>query len=103
MLNKAKMFDPIAETIDRFTEIIGFDRSAVYVFDYGADPLLSRGQTPRVSDGWTAVRAYLQDRSPANREALRAVLKPVAIAWQYTHDLPDPTRVPPDGYTLDSF
>src|SRR5580658_10230673 len=29
-------FDNIAGVIDRFTEIIGFDRFAVYVFDYGA-------------------------------------------------------------------
>jgi hypothetical protein len=29
-------FDWIATTIDRFTEVIGFDRYAVYVFDYGA-------------------------------------------------------------------
>src|SRR5262245_7697158 len=29
-------FDRIAETIDRFTEVVGFDRYAVYVFDYGA-------------------------------------------------------------------
>jgi pimeloyl-ACP methyl ester carboxylesterase len=28
-------FDNIAGVIDRFTEIIGFDRLAVYVFDYG--------------------------------------------------------------------
>ncbi len=29
-------FDNIAGVIDRFTEVIGFDRYAVYVFDYGA-------------------------------------------------------------------
>src|SRR6202045_4643233 len=29
-------FDNIAGVIDRFTEVIGFDRFAVYVFDYGA-------------------------------------------------------------------
>jgi pimeloyl-ACP methyl ester carboxylesterase len=29
-------FDRIAAIIDRFTEVIGFDRYAVYVFDYGA-------------------------------------------------------------------
>src|SRR6201996_8756442 len=29
-------FDSIADTIERFTEIVGFDRFAVYVFDYGA-------------------------------------------------------------------
>src|SRR5262252_5403462 len=29
-------FDNIASIIDRFTEVIGFDRYAIYVFDYGA-------------------------------------------------------------------
>ena len=29
-------FDNLAGVIDRFTEVIGFDRFAVYVFDYGA-------------------------------------------------------------------
>jgi len=29
-------FESIADTIERFTEIVGFDRFAVYVFDYGA-------------------------------------------------------------------
>jgi pimeloyl-ACP methyl ester carboxylesterase len=29
-------FDRIADTIDRFTETVGFDRYAIYVFDYGA-------------------------------------------------------------------
>ncbi len=29
-------FDNVAHVIDRFTEVIGFDRFAVYVFDYGA-------------------------------------------------------------------
>ena len=29
-------FDNIARSIDRFTEIIGLERFAVYVFDYGA-------------------------------------------------------------------
>src|SRR5271168_1078284 len=29
-------FDNIAGVIDRFTEVIGWDRFAIYVFDYGA-------------------------------------------------------------------
>ena len=29
-------FDNVAGVIDRFTEVVGFDRFAVYVFDYGA-------------------------------------------------------------------
>src|SRR5258708_15816814 len=29
-------FERVAETIVRFTEVVGFDRYALYVFDYGA-------------------------------------------------------------------
>src|SRR5262245_33048782 len=29
-------FESVAAVIDRFTEVIGFDRFAMYVFDYGA-------------------------------------------------------------------
>ncbi len=36
MPDRGHTFERIAETIDRFTEIVGFDRYAVYVFDYGA-------------------------------------------------------------------
>ena len=120
MPDKANTFDQIAATIDRFTETIGFDRYAVYVFDYGAPTgfrlavkhpdritaIISQNGNAYeegLSDGWTPIRAYWQDRSAANREALRAFLKPETTVWQYTHGVPDPTRVSPDGYTLDNF
>src|SRR5215467_11781159 len=32
----AYTFDRLAKTIDRFTQIIGLERYAIYVFDYGA-------------------------------------------------------------------
>ncbi|MDR3409222.1 MAG: alpha/beta fold hydrolase, partial [Methylovirgula sp.] len=32
----AYSFDHLAEVIDRFTEVIGLKRFAIYVFDYGA-------------------------------------------------------------------
>src|SRR5579885_1352007 len=35
-IERGATFDQIALRIDRFTEVIGFDRYAVYVFDYGA-------------------------------------------------------------------
>ena len=56
-----------------------------------------------LSDGWNPIRAYWQDPSPANREALRAFLTPETTLWQYTHGVPDPTAVSPDGYSLDNF
>ena len=120
MPHKANTFDQIAETIDRFTETIGFDRYAVYVFDYGAPTgfrlavkhpdritaIISQNGNAYeegLSEGWNPIRAYWQDASPANRETLRAFLKPETTVWQYTHGASDPTSVSPDGYTLDNF
>jgi pimeloyl-ACP methyl ester carboxylesterase len=120
MPDKGNTFARIAETIDRFTEVVGFDRYAVYVFDYGAPTgfrlavkhperitaIISQdgnAYEEGLSDGWKPIRAYWQDASPANREAIRAFLKPETTVWQYTHGVPDPTLVSPDGYTLDNF
>jgi pimeloyl-ACP methyl ester carboxylesterase len=113
-------FEKIADTISRFTEVVGFDRFAVYVFDYGAPTgfrlalkhpqritaLISQNGNAYeegLSEGWNPIRAYWQDASPANREALRAFLKPETTIWQYTHGVPDPSMVSPDGYSLDNF
>jgi pimeloyl-ACP methyl ester carboxylesterase len=120
MPGRGYTFDRIAEKIDRFTEVVGFDRYAVYVFDYGAPTgfrlavrhpdritaIISQNGNAYVeglSDGWNPIRAYWQDASPANREALRAFLKPETTAWQYTHGVPDATKVSPDGYSLDNY
>lgn len=120
MPDRGSTFDRIADTIDRFTEIVGLDRYAVYVFDYGAPTgfRLAMKHPDRItaiisqngnayeeglSDGWTPIRAYWEDASPANREALRAFLKPETTIWQYTHGVADPTAVSPDGYSLDNF
>jgi pimeloyl-ACP methyl ester carboxylesterase len=113
-------FNNIAGVIDRFTEVIGFDRFAVYVFDYGAPTgfrlavrhperitaIISQNGNAYeegLSDGWTPIRAYWQDPSPANRKALRAFLTPETTRWQYTHGVPDHTMVSPDGQNLDNF
>ena len=113
-------FDRLAGVIDRFTEVIGLTRFAIYVFDYGAPTgfriavkhperitaLISQNGNAYeegLSDGWTPIRAYWEDPSPANRTALRAFLKPETTIWQYTHGVPDATSVAPDGYALDNF
>jgi pimeloyl-ACP methyl ester carboxylesterase len=120
MPGRGYTFDRIAATIDRFTEIVGFDRYAIYVFDYGAPTgfrlavkhpdritaIISQNGNAYeegLSDGWSPIRAYWQDASPANREALRAMLTPETTIWQYTHGVSDATRVSPDGYSLDNF
>ena len=113
-------FDRIARAIDRFTEVIGLGRFAIYVFDYGAPTgfrlavrhperitaIISQNGNAYVeglSDGWNPIRAYWQDPSEANRTALRAFLSPETTVWQYTHGVPDTTLVSPDGYSLDNF
>ncbi len=117
---KRNTFDQLADTIDRFTEVIGFDRYAVYVFDYGAPAgfrlavkhpdritaIISQNGNAYeegLSDGWNPIRAYWQDASQTNRDALRAFLKPETTVWQYTHGVSDTTAVSPDGYSLDNF
>jgi pimeloyl-ACP methyl ester carboxylesterase len=113
-------FDNIARVVDRFTEVIGFDRFAVYVFDYGAPTgfRLAARHPERItaiisqngnayeeglSEGWSPIKAYWQDPSPANRKALRTLLTPETTRWQYTHGVVDQTAVSPDGYSLDSY
>ncbi|RYC28685.1 alpha/beta hydrolase, partial [Lichenibacterium minor] len=55
-----------------------------------------------LSEGWAPWRAYWADPSPTRREACRASLTPDAIReGQYLHGA-DPSRMSPDGYTLDS-
>jgi pimeloyl-ACP methyl ester carboxylesterase len=113
-------FDNLAKVIDRFTEVIDFDRFAVYVFDYGAPTgfrlavnhperiaaLISQNGNAYVeglSEGWNPIRAYWDDPSEPNRTNLRKFLAPGTTEWQYTHGVADPTRVSPDGYSLDNF
>jgi len=113
-------FDNIARLIDRFTEVVGFDSFALYVFDYGAPTgfRLAMWHPERIvaiisqngnaykeglSDGWNPIRAYWEDPSAANRNALRTFLAPETTRWQYTQGVPDSARVSPDGMSLDNF
>jgi pimeloyl-ACP methyl ester carboxylesterase len=116
----AYTFENIANVIDRFTEVIGLRRFAIYVFDYGApvgfrlavrhpDRLIAivsqngNAYEEGLTEGWNPIRAYWQEPSLSNREALRSFLAPDTTRWQYTHGVPDVTAVSPDGYSLDNF
>ena len=112
-------FDRVADVIDRFTEVIGLKRFAIYVFDYGAPTgfRIAARHPDRItaivsqngnayeeglSDGWTPIRAYWQDPSQANRDALRAFLAPDTTRWQYSHGVADASAISPDGWSLDN-
>src|SRR6201994_1307273 len=95
-------FDNIARVIERFTEAIGFDRFAMYVFDYGAPTgfrlavrhperitaIISQNGNAYeegLSDGWNPIKAYWQNPNEKNRAALRDFIAPESVKWQYTH------------------
>jgi pimeloyl-ACP methyl ester carboxylesterase len=113
-------FDNIARVIGRFTEVVGLNQFAIYVFDYGAPTgfRIALSHPERItaiisqngnayeeglSAGWDPIRAYWQEPSAANRAALRAFLKPETTIWQYTHGASDASTISPDGYSLDEF
>ena len=112
-------FEHLAQVIGKFTEVIGLDRYAIYVFDYGA-PVglrLALAHPERItaiisqngnayeeglSEGWNPIQKYWKEPTTENRLALREFLKPEATQWQYQHGVPDTTLVAPEAYALDS-
>jgi pimeloyl-ACP methyl ester carboxylesterase len=112
-------FDALTDVLDGFTDAVGFDRYAVYVFDYGAPTgfrlavrhperitaiITQNGNAYEegLSDGWNPIQAYWKEPTQANRDAIRSLVQPETTIWQYTHGVPDPALVSPDGYTLDN-
>lgn len=114
----AYTFDRLAEMIEHFTEAVGLDRYALYVFDYGA-PVgfrLASAHPERItalisqngnaykeglSEGWNPIQRYWQDPTSTNRTALRDFLKRETTKFQYTHGVADVMLVAPEAYTLD--
>jgi pimeloyl-ACP methyl ester carboxylesterase len=112
-------FENLTKAIDSFTQSIGLERFAIYVFDYGA-PVgfrLALARPERItaiisqngnayleglSQGWNPIQKYWKEPTPENRAALRDFLKPEATKWQYVHGVPDESRVAPESYELDS-
>jgi pimeloyl-ACP methyl ester carboxylesterase len=87
-------FDQITETIDRFTEVIGFDRYAVYVFDYGAPTgfRLAVKHPERI----TAIisqngNAYKEGLSDLNDVADQLIARHKGRAWSASARLPQIT------------
>lgn len=112
-------FGNLAKIVDTFTRVIGLDRFAIYVFDYGAPvgfrlalahpeqitAIISQNGNAYeegLSDGWSPIQKYWREPSAENRAALRAFLTPETTKWQYVHGVADETLVAPESYLLDS-
>ena len=114
-------FDALGQTLTQFVEALGLESYALYVFDYGAPAglRLALNHPERVTgfisqngnayleglgDAWAPIRAYWQDASAENRQAVNdAVLNLAGIRWQYLHGVPDPERVAPETWHLDAL
>jgi pimeloyl-ACP methyl ester carboxylesterase len=112
-------FETLANTIDRFTEMMDVNSYAMYVFDYGAPigfrlalahpekitAIISQNGNAYeegLSQGWNPIRKYWQEPTAANRAALRNFLTPETTRWQYTHGVLDETLIAPESYQHDS-
>jgi pimeloyl-ACP methyl ester carboxylesterase len=116
----AYTFGGLAMTMDAFTQVLGLERYALYVFDYGAPTgfRLAMAHPERVtaivsqngnayqeglSDAWDPIRRYWSAPSRENRDAIRnSLLTYEGTRFQYVHGVPDPDMVPPESYTLDA-
>src|SRR5262249_48009659 len=113
-------FSNTANTIAQFIDHLGLKKFAIYIFDYGSpvglrvalqmpdriSAIISQNGNAYeggLSNGWDPIRAYWKDPSPSNRDALRVFLEPKTTTFQYTHGVPDPSVVSPDGRSLDDF
>jgi pimeloyl-ACP methyl ester carboxylesterase len=112
-------FENIAKVITKFTEVVGLDRFAIYVFDYGAPTgfRMALAHPERIkaiisqngnayeeglSEGWNPIQKYWKSPTEENRAALRAFLTPDSIKWQYTHGASDESLIAPESYSLDA-
>ena len=112
-------FENLAKVIGKFTETVGLERFAMYIFDYGA-PVglrLALAHPERItaiisqngnayeeglSEAWNPIQKYWTEPTEENRNALREFLTPEATQWQYTHGVADGSQIAPESYTLDS-
>jgi pimeloyl-ACP methyl ester carboxylesterase len=112
-------FQNLAKVIGSFTQTIGLNRFAIYVFDYGA-PVglrLALAHPERItaiisqngnayeeglSQGWNPIQKYWKEPTAENRAALRDFLTPESTKWQYLHGVQDTALVAPESYELDS-
>jgi pimeloyl-ACP methyl ester carboxylesterase len=113
-------FDALADTLEAFTDVLGLDHYAIYIFDYGAPTglRLAMRHPERVTaiisqngnayeeglgDAWGPIRTYWSAPTSENREVIRQnILNLEGTRWQYTHGVANPEGVPPESYTLDT-
>ena len=116
-LDGTTTFDRLADVIERFVEIVGLERYALYVFDFGApvgfrlatrhpdrvDALIvqnGNAYEAGIGPNLAGLAPYWEDRVAAE-PAVRGFLQLEATRSQYVEGVPDAGSVNPDLWTLD--
>ncbi|MFI2202545.1 alpha/beta fold hydrolase [Streptomyces sp. NPDC020192] len=113
-------FAELAAVTGEFTELLGLERYALYVQDYGA-PIglrLALAHPERVTaivtqngnaygeglgaEAWAPVLALIEKRTPETEAPVREIYTLDGVKWQYLHGVSDPTLVSPDAYEHDA-
>ena len=117
--NYTYTFDSLARSIEAFTDALALQRYALYIFDFGAPTglRLAVSRPERVTaifsqngnayeeglgETWAPLKQYWNDETAENREMVRKLLGADGIRFQYFHGVPNPERIAPEGYTLDT-
>lgn len=110
-------FDNLAQVIDAFTQVVGLNRYAMYVFDYGAPvgwrlavknpdritAIISQNGNAYeegLGSAWDEIRMAWKAPTAANRENLRKMYTLEMTKWQYTTGVKDQSVIAPESYLL---
>lgn len=111
-------FDHLASIVEQFVEKLKLESYSLYLMDYGApigfrlaskypervDSLIiqnGNAYDEGLLNFWDPIKAYWNDSSKKNRDALRGLLTLEATRWQYTDGVRDVTAISPDNWTID--
>lgn len=108
-------FDNLAAIVDKLVQKIGVTKYSIYLMDYGAPVgfrlavthperveslIIQNGNAydEGLRDFWKPLKAYWENQSPENTEALKGLLTIDATKWQYTHGVRNTETISPDTW-----
>lgn len=114
-------FDNLTAVIEKLLfDKLGLSKFSIYVQDYGAPigfriaaahPAAIEGIVVQngnaymegISPAFEPFQAFWQNRNEETEKPVRTMLAPQTTKFQYVHGVQDPSRISPDGYTLDQL
>lgn len=113
-------FDNLALIINHFIDALGLRKISVYMQDYGGPigfriasqrPELiqalivqnANAYTEGLGEALNPLVDYINNQNEKTEKGARTFLSPDVIKWLYIDGAEDPSKINPDGYTLDQY